>query len=135
MICPVCKKDMIVVEYQDIELDCCTACRGVWFDSGELELMLKLNQSEEIGEFVRKMNTSPDASTSEKDRKCPICDKKMKKKDIGENPKIVVDVCANGHGLWFDNGEIVQFADQVTGETDNAAIKYIREFFGKDLKD
>ncbi len=41
MICPACKNDMIVVEYQRIELDFCPHCRGVWFDCGELELMLK----------------------------------------------------------------------------------------------
>jgi len=41
MICPACKSDMIVVEHSKIELDYCTGCRGVWFDSGELELLLE----------------------------------------------------------------------------------------------
>ena len=41
MICPACKSDMIVVEHSQIELDYCTDCRGVWFDSGELELLLE----------------------------------------------------------------------------------------------
>jgi len=41
MICPACKNDMIVVEHEDIELDYCTNCNGVWFDSGELELLLE----------------------------------------------------------------------------------------------
>jgi Zn-finger nucleic acid-binding protein len=40
MICPTCKNPMIVVEYQQIELDYCGSCRGVWFDNGELELLL-----------------------------------------------------------------------------------------------
>ena len=40
MVCPVCRKAMIVVEYHQIELDYCTSCHGVWFDSGELELLL-----------------------------------------------------------------------------------------------
>jgi Zn-finger nucleic acid-binding protein len=37
MICPACKYDMIVVEYHNIELDYCNNCKGVWFDSGELQ--------------------------------------------------------------------------------------------------
>jgi len=41
MICPVCKSDMIDVEYNRIELDYCTACRGVWFDTEELELLIE----------------------------------------------------------------------------------------------
>jgi Zn-finger nucleic acid-binding protein len=41
MICPACKKDMIVVEYSNVELDYCLNCHGIWFDSDELELLLK----------------------------------------------------------------------------------------------
>jgi len=39
MICPVCKSDMIDVEYHQIELDYCTNCHGVWFDAEELGLL------------------------------------------------------------------------------------------------
>ena len=46
MFCPVCKTAMIDVEYEQIELDYCVKCRGVWFDSNELELMFE-NQSAE----------------------------------------------------------------------------------------
>ena len=41
MICPVCKKDALIVEYDRIELDYCPSCGGVWFDSGELDLLLE----------------------------------------------------------------------------------------------
>ena len=40
MRCPVDKSDMIVVEHQKIELDYCLKCSGVWFDSGELDLLV-----------------------------------------------------------------------------------------------
>ena len=50
MICPACKNDMIVVEYQRIELDFCPDCRGVWFDKGELQLMLETARLE--GKFL-----------------------------------------------------------------------------------
>ena len=137
MICPVDNKDMIVVEYKGIELDTCLECHGVWFDSGELGLMFKLNESGDIDEFIEKMKNSPDADTSEKQRKCPICGKKMHKKNAGTEHKVILDVCRNGHGLWFDGGEVIQFAEQVAGSgqtsggTDNAALDYIKDFFGK----
>jgi len=41
MICPTCREVMIVVEQDKIELDHCTNCAGVWFDAGELELMME----------------------------------------------------------------------------------------------
>ncbi len=134
MICPVCKVDMAIVEYHDIELDFCTECRGVWFDSGELELVLQTQQAEGIDEFLEGMNSSPDAETKEKKRKCPICGKKMDKKDVGKEPKVMIDTCGRGHGLWFDGGEVVQLSSQfssgVEGQADNPAIGFFEEFFG-----
>jgi len=39
MICPVCRQSMLDIEYNNIELDYCEKCKGVWFDAGELELL------------------------------------------------------------------------------------------------
>jgi len=41
MICPVCKKDMFVIEYKRVELDYCHICKGAWFDAGEMECCWK----------------------------------------------------------------------------------------------
>ena len=68
MICPVCKYDMIVVEYHDIELDYCTGCKGVWFDSGELTLLLESHGLEEVKQFLDNILSSPEALSSEKKR-------------------------------------------------------------------
>ena len=83
MICPVCKYDMIVVEYRNIELDYCNSCRGVWFDSGELELLLKSYGLEEPKAFFDGIFNSQEAASPEKKRNCPICALKMKKTSIG----------------------------------------------------
>ena len=40
MICPACREEMIVIEYNKIELDVCVQCKGVWFDGGELNEIL-----------------------------------------------------------------------------------------------
>jgi Zn-finger nucleic acid-binding protein len=106
MICPVCKSDMIVVEQSNIELDYCTACRGVWFDSGELELLLESSGLEDLSPFLGTVLNAAEASSSEKKRKCPICRRNMKKVFIDEGGKILVDICHDGHGIWFDGGEV-----------------------------
>ena len=116
MICPVCKYNMIVVEYHNIELDYCTDCKGVWFDSGELELLLKSHGLEEAKMFLDNILDSPEAISSEKKRKCPICGHKMKKTTIGEQPQILIDVCGGEHGLWFDGGEVTQLIKHLAGE-------------------
>jgi Zn-finger nucleic acid-binding protein len=116
MICPVCKYDMIVVEYRSIELDYCNSCKGVWFDSGELELLLKSQDLEEPKAFLDGIINSQEAISPEKKRDCPICGHKMKKTAIGEQPKTLIDICSNGHGLWFDGGEVAQLIRRLAGE-------------------
>jgi uncharacterized protein len=116
MICPACKHAMMVVEYHNIELDYCHSCRGVWFDSGELELLLKSQGLEEPKTFFDGIFTCQEAASSEKKRNCPICGRRMKKTGIGGQPGILVDVCRDRHGLWFDGGELTQLIGRVAGE-------------------
>jgi len=135
MICPVCKYDMIVVEYHNIELDYCNSCKGVWFDSGELELMLKSQGLEEPKTFFDGIRTSREAVSPEKKRNCPICNDKMKKTAIGEQPEILIDVCRDKHGLWFDGGEVTQLIRRLTGEhppkrdSKDQVISFLEEVF------
>jgi len=107
---------MIVVEYRSIELDYCNSCKGVWFDSGELELLLKSQDLEEPKAFLDGIINSQEAISPEKKRDCPICGHKMKKTAIGEQPKTLIDICRNGHGLWFDGGEVAQLIRRLAGE-------------------
>lgn len=100
MICPTCREPMIVLEYNRIELDVCSSCQGIWFDHDELELLLgSLNLGEAVGRPL-------DRETAEAPRKCPYCGKKMEKILAGPNADVMIDRCRNGHGLWFDGGEL-----------------------------
>jgi Zn-finger nucleic acid-binding protein len=116
MICPVCKYDMLVVEYHNIELDYCNNCKGVWFDSGELGLLLKSQGLEEPKAFFDGIFNSQEAPSSEKKRNCPICGHKMKKTAIGGQPETLIDICPDKHGLWFDGGEVAQLIQHLAGE-------------------
>ena len=103
MNCPVCKSAMIVLELDEVEVDYCTECEGIWLDAGELELLLGgAVQSEGL------MGSFQPANTTEKKRKCPICLKKMDKVLVGDaaDKKELIDRCGRTHGLWFDGGEL-----------------------------
>ena len=118
MICPTCRNSMIVVERERIELDYCTNCSGVWFDSGELELMLERTGIESSKLHLANILALPEYKTSEKRRKCPICNRKMKKATIGQKSEVLVDVCPHGNGLWFDGDEIDQLITQRSEKPD-----------------
>ena len=106
MICPFCRSDMIVVERNKIELDYCTDCGGSWFDSGELELLLATLGVKDCGTFLGDVLNSPEAKTAEKHRRCPVCAHKMRKAGIGQEPRVLIDACPRGDGIWFDGGEL-----------------------------
>ena len=102
MNCPLCKVPLIILEYEDIEVDYCTSCEGVWLDANELELLFDdakaYSQVIATGELLEQ--------TSEKNRKCPLCRKKMKKIQVGKDRKITYDACPLGEGIWLDKGEL-----------------------------
>lgn len=120
MICPACRRPAIVVEYKNIELDYCPNCRGVWFDTGELELLLEAAGIENPQSFIETELGSPEVDTKEKKRKCPACLRKMKKAHIDKDCRIMVDVCYEGHGIWFDGGEVGQLVKSLGCQTGEA---------------
>lgn len=135
MICPTCKSSMIVVEHSNIELDYCPNCHGVWFDSGELELLMESMELESQNQLSSDILSSPEAASPEKKRKCPICGQKMKKTIISEQPEILIDVCQRGDGLWFDGGEVDQLMKQLLrkpskeGGPQQQVITFLAEVF------
>ena len=112
MICPTCHNVMIVVEHEHVELDYCVNCSGVWFDTGELQIMLEVMGLEHDSLALSEIFSSPEAETTEKKRKCPICRTKMRKTAIGNRPEVLIDRCPHGDGLWFDGGEVKHLISQ-----------------------
>ena len=135
MICPVCKSDMIDVEHEGIELDYCTDCRGVWFDAEELELLLGRMGFGDHGLPLDDMLSRPQVETSERKRRCPICGRKMKKAAIGRQPEVLIDVCPQGDGLWFDGGEVAELIKHLArepskkGNSQQQAIAFLGDVF------
>jgi len=132
--CPACKGVVVVVEYERIELDYCTKCYGVWFDAGELELLETRLGLEGGALSMNEIMALPGEKVAEKSRRCPICRRKMKKVYIGSDPKVLIDVCLRGDGLWFDSGEVSQVLAQLKdkshmGHKHSRVVHFLGEVF------
>jgi Zn-finger nucleic acid-binding protein len=135
MICPACGKDALIVEYANIELDYCPACRGVWFDAGELEMLLEAAGLENERNFLESVAVRPETEIAENKRRCPECRRKMKKVAIDDEGKIITDICMSGHGIWFDGGEVNALVKALAEKSpDKAASKHVLEFIGEMFK-
>jgi Zn-finger nucleic acid-binding protein len=125
MKCPVCDELMIVLELDEIEIDYCTTCEGIWLDGGELELMLEVaSEKEELLSSFRE-----DSSSHEKKIRCPICFRKMEKVLVGKENKILLDECKKHHGLWFNRGELYDVVKLGSIDEENKILTLLREIF------
>ena len=126
MDCPVCKNAMITLELEDVEIDYCTDCGGIWLDAGELELLLG-----EPGKAKHLIHSfKVDHGGTERVRKCPICDKKMQKIVVGSAaPALLIDKCRRGDGLWFDKGELHEIFDTAELDKDSKIQTLLKDMF------
>ncbi|MBN2270924.1 MAG: zf-TFIIB domain-containing protein [Sedimentisphaerales bacterium] len=132
MDCPVCKNAMITLELQEVEIDYCTDCGGIWLDAGELEELL--GRAGKAAQLLASFKAEP--ACTERLRKCPICDKKMQKIIVGQSqPTLLIDKCAKGDGLWFDNGELNNIFDRAQLDQHNKIQDLLADMFGYDKKD
>lgn len=46
MKCPNCDETLVMTERQEVEIDYCPKCRGVWLDKGELDKIIEKSQQE-----------------------------------------------------------------------------------------
>jgi Zn-finger nucleic acid-binding protein len=102
MNCVTCNEPMVVLELQEVEIDHCLACGGIWLDAGEIELLLGGSPDTDL--FLALPGEAHDRQPSK--RKCPICLKKMTVSTLGSSDKVTIDRCPRNHGLWFDRGEL-----------------------------
>lgn len=130
MFCPACKEPMIVLEVEEIEIDHCVACGGVWLDAGELELLLEnaANKNELMATL------SEGVEGKEKHIRCPICSRKLQKLRYGLNKEIILDKCSRNDGIWFDRGELCQALRMGEYLSGRPVYDILSEIFGASCK-
>ena len=128
MLCPECRVEMIVVEFEQVEVDFCPACRGVWLDSGELELL-----GERAGvlheDLLAAVETAPGgtAPSDQKKRPCPVCRRSMLSVNVGPGPLLTLDRCPRQHGLWFDRGELSTVVQAAGADPRNVLARFFQD--------
>jgi len=121
---------MLVLELQQIEIDYCQECGGIWLDSGELELLLE--DAEEKNKLLATFIT--DTQNDEKRHRCPVCSRKMNKVFVGAGKNVLIDKCRKDHGLWFDKGELHEVVKLGTTDVNNKVVQLLNEMFAYKLK-
>ncbi len=69
------------------------------------------------------------AEVKETRRRCPICGKKMDKVWTGKTPRVLIDICPAGDGIWLDGGELHDILQQMSSQGSPGVISFLGEAF------
>ncbi|HBB33265.1 MAG TPA: hypothetical protein DDZ80_16675 [Cyanobacteria bacterium UBA8803] len=122
MKCPKCQGSLEAVVYSDIQVDRCTDCQGIWFDSMEAQHLKEIKGSEEIDTGDPQIGTKFDTIA---DINCPKCKTKMTKMVDLKQSHIWYEKCPVCYGIWFDAGEFKDYKEE--GITDIFKSIFSRE--------
>lgn len=103
--CPKCQHGMEEVSHEDIVVDRCTHCQGLWFDEDEAHDLKKLHGSENLDHGDAKEGWKWDSRV---DIDCPRCSKPMDKTADPKQKHIWYEFC-DDHGMFMDAGEFKDF--------------------------
>ena len=123
--CPVCLGVLMEKKFVDgpgrgFALDHCPRCGGMWFDRGEVTEVARQDQSVLKGAVLDptlRINPPCQKCRTPLDRnadkcgvcgqrnilKCPVCDREMERRPVHG---VMLDLCRNCQGVWFDNAEL-----------------------------
>lgn len=109
MTCPKCRGQLEQATYAEIEVDRCTKCAGIWFDSQEAEALKTIQGSESLDLGTANANSQLDAR--DRDISCPRCRVAMMRMLDLDRHKIWYECCLKCQGMWLDAGEFKQFKE------------------------
>ena len=109
--CPQCTTDLHTLEFDfqpPLRIERCHFCTGLFFNPGELEVLLE-GQTNSVIWFdslqLNQIATDWERPREVAYRKCPVCTHRMNHVNFGGRSGVVVDHCA-AHGLWLEGGHL-----------------------------
>lgn len=102
MKCPKCKSETLASHtVDDVVVDRCSSCGGIWFDRQELTQLLA-----EDARRVAALRRGGDNDEADGIRgPCPRDGSELLRIYSALDRSVVLDACADCHGIWLDSGE------------------------------
>ena len=107
MECPKCNGHLEVRWLDDVEVEQCNECYGMWLDLGELPALRRKKHRQ----FSRE--TSETVTLNQKMAQCPCCggEGRMTRLHDLKRPEVMIDSCAVCYGIWLDGGELEKLTE------------------------
>lgn len=104
---------MLETVYENVMIDVCGTCAGVWLDFSEMTSIVDTKDVSWSEATIRKVleQTGKVGVPSLElgcDINCPKCGEGLPSNNYQNNSGIIVNACLNDHGVWLDSGELVK---------------------------
>jgi|SaaInlV_125m_DNA_1040241.scaffolds.fasta_scaffold90125_1 Zn-finger nucleic acid-binding protein len=107
MKCPKCKQiELKSYVINEIEVDQCPTCRGIWFDEQELPALLTHSSKDFKSLAQGKERSDLDKISGQ----CPVDDSDLMRVFSQPDRNVVIDRCPKCLGVWLDGGELKRLA-------------------------
>lgn len=103
-ICIKCNTAMVPKMVEDVEVDLCPSCRGLWLDRDEIRQLAEKSDESllELREAVAEQDAAQPAPSTVSPP-CPACGGKLTLAVLGS---IYVEHCSACDGIYLDRGEL-----------------------------
>lgn len=107
-ICPACDCSLETKTFDDLSVDACPKCAGIFFDAGEI-VEARKEGFEHLEQAV--FPSEPHTPKANGARPCPKCRTTMTSYRYQYHSPIFLDCCPSCDGIWVDDGELHQMAE------------------------
>ena len=100
-LCPECQKPFSILKLDEVELDACRACEGLWFDAGELQHFTGFSKDVPADQLHSRRSKYD----------CPVCGETMQECVFIRSYNLLADKCLADHGVYLEKGELERAFD------------------------
>ena len=103
MKCPKCKTETLSEFFvEEVAVDRCSACDGIWFDAQELRQLLA-EDARQVASL--RLGSVTETAEGKKKRQCPRDGAELMRVYSAVDRSVIIDACAECRGIWLDGGE------------------------------
>ncbi len=104
----VCKGQLLVKKYENIQIDECNTCHGVWLDAPELfQIISKREETFSQAETKNVLQESGSKKIiTKRQLSCLKCGESLVHFNYDYSSGVIIEACPKQHGFWLDKGEL-----------------------------
>ena len=106
MICPRCEVPLVETRLEDLVLDKCERCGGVWIDVAEFDWVGIKSRDKVRRALTPQRGVEMSAANGEDRLVCPRCGKELLRVRSAEDTGLLVEACLSCYGQWVDGDEL-----------------------------